>query len=488
MFLAALDASIVNANYARIATDFKALDLAQWITTAYYLASSSCQPLYGKLSDVVGRKPMIIVSYTLFSCGCLLCGLAQNMPQFIAARVVQGCGGAGIGTLITVLLSDLIPLKERAPWQGYLNIINTCGLSLGAPIGGLFADTIGWRWTFYCQVPLTSLAVLSVVFFLRVPRRNDKVGATDKLRRIDFLGALLLVLTVVSLLLGLDRASAVGWANPACFVPLALTPVFLLAFVLTERHLAIEPIIPGVIIRARTPLSVYFSNFFGYGSWSAVMFFVPLFYQAVEDNVSSTQAGIRLLPAIFSVIIGNVLGGHLIKRWGRYYGMLMVSTLMMTLAMVPILIASSWTEQALPLISVGIAINSFFFGGLAIVSLIALISSVLATDQATATATMFLSRSLGSAMATSLGGSLLQYALQTHLQEALRGRQDGMDPDRIVKGVSESLEFIKGLEPGLRSVVRQGYAKAIQAVMLAVTGGFAACWVSGWWVVEKKIA
>ena len=486
IFLSALDGSVVNANYARIATDFNGLELAPWISTSYYLASSSCQPLYGKLSDVFGRKRCILFSYSVFAFGCLLCGLAQDMPQFIGARVVQACGASGIGTLVTVLLSDLIPLKERAPWQGYLNMINAAGLSIGAPIGGLFADTIGWRWTFYCQVPLTSLAVLSVALFLRLP--HSKIAEPGaKLRRIDFLGATLLVLSIISLLLGLDRASALSWSHLSCIVPLALAPVFLFAFILTELYFAVEPIIPGAVVRARTPLAVYVTNFFTFSGWSAFIFFVPLFYQAV-DGVSSAQAGLRLLPAIICAVAGNVLGGHAIRHWGRYYAILIICGLGATLAMVPALVATWQTQEDIVLISLGIGLNSFFFGAMSLATLIALISTVLATEQATATATMFLARALGSAVSISLGGSLLQYELQTQLENALQGQNHGIDPTRIVEGVRRSLKFINALEPELQDIVRRGYAQAVRAVLWGVTGSFSAAWVTAWWIVEKKMS
>lgn len=137
IFLTGLDMSVINTNYAVIATDFERLELASWISTAYLLTLSSFQPLYGKLADVFGRKEAVLASYFLFGIGNLLCGISQSMEQLIAARVVQATGGAGIGVLVTVLLSDIVPLRERGPWQGYINLINVVGSSTGAPIGKL---------------------------------------------------------------------------------------------------------------------------------------------------------------------------------------------------------------------------------------------------------------------------------------------------------------------------------------------------------------
>ena len=491
VFLSALDASVMNTNYALIASEYHSLQLASWITTAYFLAFASGQPLYGKLSDVFGRKPCIIAAYTLFALGCLLCAVAQSMPQFLAARVVQGCGGAGVGTLVTVLLSDVIPLKDRAPWQGYFNLINAAGLGLGAPVGGLFADTVGWRWTFYVQVPLTALAVLSVVLFLHVPpppAGDNPLPTREKLRRIDVLGATLLVSAIVALLLGLDRASALAWSHPFCYIPLALSPLFLLSFILVEAYVAADPIIAGAIIRARTPLAIYINNFFNYGAWSALVFYVPLFYQAV-DGVSAAAAGLRLLPAVLCAVGGAVLGGYAIRGWGRYFPFLLVAGAATTLGIAPIILAMTEADvHPIAAVSAGLSINSFFYGVMSIVSLIALIAAVAAAEQATATATMFLSRSVGSAVAISLGGSLLQHVLQRCLHVELDGpMRSAEETERIVQGVRESLGFISTLAPELREVVRGCYADAVRAVMWAISGAFGAAWVASWWVVERKI-
>ena len=373
LFLSALDGSIIFANHAKIATDFNRLDLASWISTAFFLAMSSCQPLYGKLSDIFGRKACIIWAFCVFAIGNLFCGLAPNMESFIAARIVQGCGGAGVGTLTTVLISDVIPLRERAPWQGYLNLINAAGLAVGAPIGGLVADTIGWRWTFLCQVPFTLLAIASVVFFLRLGQR-DTENWRSKLRRVDFLGALLLIATAVCLLLGLDRGSNVSWRAPIAFVPLAMFPVLFAVFVVVESKFAVEPFTPGHIILDRTVLSVYASSFFNYGGWGALMFYAPLFYQAV-DGVSSSQAGLRLLPSIISAVCGTLIGGFILKRTGKYYWLMVTATGNATLAVLFVILGTIYVKFDVLCISIGMSVNSILTGFFVVGSLIALSKS-----------------------------------------------------------------------------------------------------------------
>lgn len=145
VFLAAADQSIIVASYAKIGSDLKALNLTSWIATAYFLTLTSFQPLYGKLSDIFGRKICLLFAYCIFGIGGLGCGFAQNIHHLIGSRVVQGIGGGGMTTVVSILISDIVPLKDRGVWQGLINIVYATGAGAGAPLGGILADSIGWR-------------------------------------------------------------------------------------------------------------------------------------------------------------------------------------------------------------------------------------------------------------------------------------------------------------------------------------------------------
>ncbi|MCJ1310149.1 hypothetical protein MMC25_003810 [Agyrium rufum] len=482
IFLAALDASIINTNYAKIATDFNNLELASWISTAYFLAMSSAQPLYGKLSDIFGRKACVLFSYSVFTIGNLCCGLAGSMEMFIAARVVQGCGGAGVGTLVTILISDVIPLRDRGPWQGYLNLINASGMALGAPIGGLLADTIGWRWTFYIQVPLMLLAVISVVFLLKLPHK-DNSDWRAKLRRVDFPGALLLVGLVTCLLLGFDHGSNISWSSKTTIIPLAICPPLFIAFLLVEAKFASEPFTPGHVMLDRTVLSVYINNFFTYAAWLALMFYVPLFYQAV-DEVSASQAGLRLLPGILTAVTGVVLGGFVLKATGRYYWLMVLSQAVVTISMVAVVLGATYPAYDVLGISLGLGVNGLLYGFVVVGSLIALISNVSPEDQAVATACMFLFRSLGGAIGISFSGTIVQHFLRKNLVDALPDRKDAAD---IAKGVRQSLDYVKNLSPEIQSTVRAEYGSAIRGAFVFQTLLFFAATVATFFIREKRL-
>lgn len=146
IFLAAADQTIIVSCYGKIGSDLKALNNTSWIATAYFLTLTSFQPLYGKLSDIFGRKPCLLFGYAIFGVGCLFCGLARNMNELIAARAFAGIGGGGMTTVVSIMMSDIVPLRERGTWQGVINIIYATGQGCGAPLGGLLADYVSWRW------------------------------------------------------------------------------------------------------------------------------------------------------------------------------------------------------------------------------------------------------------------------------------------------------------------------------------------------------
>ena len=282
IFLAAADQTIIVSSYGRIGSELHALENTQWIATGYFFTVAAFQPLYGKLSDIFGRKPCLLFAYVVFGLGCLLCGLARSMNELIAARIFAGIGGGGMSTVVSILLSDIVPLRERGVWQGYINIIYSTGAGIGAPLGGVLADTVGWRWAFLIQAPMCAIAFLSVAFALHLPNR-DGAAWIAKLKRIDFLGALTLVTAVALLLLGLDRGSNYSWKAPITLVSLCVALPLFGVFALLESKVALEPFAPGHIIAGRSLFACYLCNFLGYGAWLAILFYIPLFYQAVGE-------------------------------------------------------------------------------------------------------------------------------------------------------------------------------------------------------------
>ncbi|KAF7117887.1 hypothetical protein CNMCM5793_007218 [Aspergillus hiratsukae] len=482
VFLSAADQTIIVASYGQIGSDLKALNLTSWVATSYFITLASFQPLYGKLSDIFGRRACLLFSYFVFGLGCLFCGLARNIHELIAARVFQGIGGGGMTTVVSILMSDIVPLRERGVWQGIINIIYATGSGTGAPLGGILADYIGWR-AFIAQVPLCILAFLAVTIMLDLPVQEDSHWKTN-LRRIDFPGAFALVGAVVGLLLGLDRGSNVSWTMPLTIASLATSLAMFVLFVVIEIYFAAEPFAPGHIIFNRTFFASYSCNFFSFGGWLAGLFFIPLYFQAV-DGVSATVSGLRLLPSIIAGVSGSLFAGFVMRWTGKYYLLTVIGYGLLTVGLTTIyLFTGAITQSLIPMI-LGMVLCGFGNGIGVTTTLIALLSNATPEDQAVVTACSYLFRSLGSVIGVSLSSTVVQQVLRGQLRYALR---DSKDIDRIVQGVRQSLDYIKTLDPTVGRIVRGCYGAATNkgfAFMVAVV--FFAL-VSSFFIRERKLS
>ncbi|KAJ8518503.1 hypothetical protein ONZ45_g4418 [Pleurotus djamor] len=469
IFLAAMDGTIVVSSYAAIGSELKQLQSTSWIATGYMLTLTSFQPLYGKMSDIFGRKACLLFAYSVFALGSLFCGLARNMTELIAARAVAGIGGGGMTTVVSIIMSDIVPLRSRGTWQGILNIVFATGSAAGAPLGGFLADSIGWRWAFLVQVPITFLAIASVTLALDLPKVENS-DFHSKIRRVDFPGAITLVLAVFSLLYALDRGGNITWTDKYTVGALSSFLAFSFLFGAIEMELAKEPFAPKRIIINRSLIASYLVNFFGMASGLSMLFHVSLWLQAVK-GMSASQAGVWLLWSIGGSVIGSLAGGFMMQVTGRYYWLtvgayaaLFVGGLVTTL--MTGLLATSFVALA-----IGLVVSSLGNGSGITTSLIALIANAGPADQAIATAVSYLFRSLGSVIGLSVGSTLVQSTLRTFLRRQL----DGTDVDELIRRVRESLSYVDTLDPTTQAAVRYSYEQAVHITLIFTTtmGAFA---------------
>ena len=386
-------------------------------------------------------------------------------------------------TVVSILISDIVPLKDRGMWQGYINIIYASGAACGAPLGGLLADSIGWRWAFMGQAPLCLLAFVSVSFVLKLPQKEEKNLKTN-LGRVDFLGAIVLVLAVFGMLLGFDRGSNVSWTIPLSYAPLIASAILFGAFVVVEMRYATEPFAPGHIIFDRSLFAGYLCNFFSFGGWIAGLYYVPLFFQAVDGH-GAAASGVRLLPAIASGVSGSLFGGYVMKRTGKYYWLTVTAYTMLVIGMVVIFLFAGTIVNSTWGISAGMVLCGFGNGIGVTTSLIALISNAAPEDQAVTTACSYLFRSLGSVIGISLSSTVVQQSLRNQL---IRYLGSGDEADEIVQRVRRSLDHIRTLEPEIRELVRRCYGHAVRdgfALMIGIT--FFAM-VSSFFIREKRLS
>jgi predicted MFS family arabinose efflux permease len=388
------------------------------------------------------------------------------MPEFIVARAIAGIGGGGMTTVVNIIMSDIIPLRERGTWQGVVNMIYATGASIGAPLGGVLSDTIGWRWAFMGQFPVCLLACVSVFFALKLPKQPSSHWK-QKIRRVD---------AVTTLLVGLDQGSNTSWQSPVTIVCLAVSAPLFALFVFVEQKIANEPFAPGRIIFERSLFASYLCNFFSFGGWYGVLFYVPLYFQAVK-GLNATQAGVKLLPGIICGVTGSLSGGFIMQKTGRYYWLTVAGYTLLTLAGIPILLSTGLATHSTIGVFVGLGMGGLGNGSGVTTSLIALISNAAPVDQAIVTACSYLFRSLGSAIGLSVQSALFQASLRKNLEARL---SDNADAAEIARKVRESLGNIRDLSPALQVKVRAAYQDSITnvlALVLVIVSGamFASC-------------
>ncbi|OQO12629.1 hypothetical protein B0A48_02091 [Cryoendolithus antarcticus] len=489
VFLSAADQTIIVSSYGKIGSELHALNLTSWIATAYFLTLTSFQPLYGKLSDIFGRKACILSGYFLFGIGCLLCGLAQDINQLIGARAFAGIGGGGMTTVVSILLSDVVPLRERGTWQGYVNIIYALGASAGAPLGGSLADSIGWRWAFLIQAPMCLAAFVAVSFALHLPKMGDSHWR-EKLKRIDFLGALILIGAVFTLLLALDRGSNVSWRATITLVSLGISIPLFIVFILVEMYVATEPFAPGHIIFNRTLFACYLCNFFAFAGWLAAIFYIPLYFQVVY-NMTATQAGLRLIPSIIAGVSGSLFAGFYMQRTGRYYWLTIIAytTLVLGMIVITLVAPAGLNANVVVFIIIGLCMCGFSNGIGVTSTLIGLIANASKEDQAVATACSYLFRSLGSVFGVAISATVANQELRKYLAAELpKHHISEHRAVEIADRVRQSLEYLRQLKPEIQDVVREGYSASIDAAFVVQIGLVAGAAFSAWLIKEKALS
>jgi EmrB/QacA subfamily drug resistance transporter len=411
MFLAALDQSIVGTALPRIVSDLGGLDHLSWVVTAYLLTSTAATPLWGKISDLYGRRPIFQLAIAIFLLGSALCGLSQNMPQLIAFRALQGIGGGGLFAIALSIIGDIIAPRERGRYQGYFGAVFGLSSVAGPLLGGWFTDGPGWRWIFYINLPIGAGALVVTSIALKMPRVRRE-------HSIDYAGAALIVAAVSSLLLYLNWAGdAYGWGAPGPLALVVAFVVFSVLFVLAEAR-AKEPIIP---LRLFSNAVFRIGNLFGFLSgmamFGAIIFF-PLYLQGVK-GMSPTRSGLAMLPMIVGLFTASINSGRLITRTGRYkvFPIAGAATIVVALLLLSRLAVDTPYWQA--------AIYVFFFGaglGMTLQTIVVAVqNAVEMRDLGAATSSTTFFRSLGGAVGAAVFGAVLGIRLDHYLDRAYGG-------------------------------------------------------------------
>lgn len=430
MLLQALFQTVLNTALPKIITSLQGLDRYTWVVTGYPLAMAVTIPIAGKLSDQFGRKMFLLIGIVVFTLGSIFGGLAQDMDQLIACRIVQGIGAGFAMTLVMIVLGDLFTPKERGRWQGLFGATFTVSSILGPSLGGwltdngpliagLVDDDTRWRWTFFLIPPLGALAFAAITIFLppHLSKPSAAVGGRNALRRIDFLGMVLLGGATVALMLGMTWGGEAwhGWRSPEVIVSLTLAAVMAVAFLFAER-LAAEPLIPLHLFRNPTfAVDSVIAVVIG-ASMMTTTVYMPLYLQSVLGQ-SATHAGAAITPMTVSFIVGSMVCGTVVSRLGRYKPMMVASSLVMLLG--ALLLATMTRETSVArsianMVVVGLGIG-MFFPMITLVAQNALPREFLGVG--TATVTYF--RSLGQVLGVTVVGLIVSLTLTQRLGGAV---------------------------------------------------------------------
>ena len=316
MFLAALDQTVVSTAIRTIADDLNGFSLQAWATTAFLITSTISTPLYGKLSDIYGRKPFFLFAISIFIAGSALCGLSRSMYELAAFRAIQGIGAGGLFSMALAIIGDIVPPRQRARYQGYFLAVFGTSSVLGPVLGGLFAGAnsilgiSGWRWIFYINVPVGLAALVVVNRVLHIPH-------TRRDHRIDWQGAVALIIGLVPLLIVAEQGRIWGWSSGRSMLCYGLGIVGLVLFYLAERMCKDDALIPLRLFRGRTfTVATMSSVIIGMGMFGAILV-LPLYLQIVK-GYSPTGAGLATLPLVLGIMAGSVISGQTISRTGRY--------------------------------------------------------------------------------------------------------------------------------------------------------------------------
>ena len=407
MLLAALDQTIVSTALPTIVGELGGLAQLSWVVTAYLLASTVSVPLYGKVSDIYGRKPLFQFAIAVFIVGSALCGVAQSMEQLIASRAVQGIGAGGLMSMAQAIIGDVVTPRQRGRYQGYIGSVFAVASIAGPLLGGFFVDQLSWRWVFTVNIPLGVIALGVTQRYLRLNHQRQQAT-------IDYLGAVLLSTGITALLLvAVWGGETYAWSSSMILGLAALAAVALASLVAVERRAA-SPIVPIELFRNRVfSMGNLLGFIIGIGMFGAIIY-LPLFLQTVA-GVSATASGMLMLPLMAGVLTSSIVSGRLITRWGRYKIFPITGTVLMAVGFGVLSLLTP--ESGFAVVVAAMMIVGTGLGMVIQVIVLAIQNAVPASHMGSATSAAQFFRSVGGTVGVALFGAVLIARLDTNLQQ-----------------------------------------------------------------------
>ncbi|HEY6058844.1 MAG TPA: MDR family MFS transporter, partial [Candidatus Limnocylindrales bacterium] len=411
LFLGALDQTIVGTALPRIITDLHGNELYTWVVTIYLLTSTITVPFYGKLSDLFGRKPLLMIGVTLFLVGSALSGLSQDIYQLILFRGIQGIGAGSLFPISLAVIGDLFTPAERGKYQGLFGAVFGLSSILGPGLGGFITDTISWHWVFYVNIPIGLVSLFVIWRLLPVVKRPTAPN-------LDFLGAAVFTVAIGFFLVGLTNKQAGNWTDVPVGGYIGIGLLLGLVFLLIEAR-AKEPIVPLDLWRNRTYASSIISTFLvSFGFFGAIIF-LPRWYQFVK-GIGATESGYQIMPLLIGLILSSIVSGQIVARTGRYKLLVVVSILVMAGGLA--LMTNLRAETDTPVLWLWMFVAGLGIGPTFAVFTIIVQNAVPFDRLGVATSNLTFFRQIGGSIGLAIAGTLFATSFQDKLAPELVAR------------------------------------------------------------------
>ncbi|KAL4902571.1 hypothetical protein BDW74DRAFT_158044 [Aspergillus multicolor] len=486
LFISALDQTIVATATPTISADLHSGGGYVWIGGAYLLANAASGNIWANLSDIWGRKPILLSAVALFFVSSIICATAVDMAMLIVGRSLQGVAGGGLIQLILITISDLFSVRLRSLFMGLMEFTWTVAGALGPVLGGVFTESVSWRWIFWINLPVCGVAFVLLILFLDV--HNPRTSMLDGIKAVDWFGSLSILAISVMVLLGLDfGGDTFPWDSPKVICLIVFGALMSIAFIYSEKRLAKYPLMPLHIFKSRSNVACFLVDFTHGFAFLGAEYYLPLYFQSAKE-ASPFHSGLLILPFILSESFTSLFVGIVVHRTGSYQEVIWLGMAFVTLGTG--LFIDYNTATSLGKIIGYQILCGFGCGLLFFPPLVALQSNIPTKDTATATATFGFVRNVAMALSVVLGGVVFQNSMHMEkgvLQDA--GLSATLQEDFSGAEAAANVLAVKDIEDSLqRHAVKSAFAWSIRNIFILYTALAGVGLVASFFIVKRQLS